>query len=194
MRLQLSPEISSGTRKLILQTLEELPCLNGSDISLAIKPRLTAYRGELRSGLLQAGTPVHAAAFIRRREMILEKALVRNPGMFRLILVHELFHFVWARLGNLSRASFADLVSAELRMGATGELGESADVKKTALRLKDQGLAGRLGRDYVCESFCDTAAWLYSRTELPSEFRLAKRWRELRRLWFTATFNQPRNC
>ncbi|MDQ2712304.1 MAG: hypothetical protein M3Y24_08765 [Acidobacteriota bacterium] len=137
---------------------------------------------------------MHAAAFISRREIILEKALVRNAGTFRLILVHELFHFVWARLGNASRAGFADLVSAELKIGAKGEIGESAAVKKAALRLKDPGLRSRRWRDYVCESFCDTAAWLYSGTELHAEFRLAKRWRELRRGWFAATFKDPRNC
>ncbi len=161
---------------------------------MRIKPNLTAYRGKLISGFSHQGTPVHAAAFIRRREIILEKELLQEPDTLRLILIHELFHFVWARLGNSTRAAFADVVSAELQMGAKGELGESADVKKVALRLKNPGPRSQLWRDYACESFCDTAAWLYSGAELDSEFRLAKRWRELRQRWFQATFDQTLRC
>jgi hypothetical protein len=47
---------------------------------------------------------------------------------------------------------------------------------------------GRAWRDYVCESFCDTAAWLYSGVRRHPEFTLAPRFRERRAAWFEAAF------
>jgi hypothetical protein len=41
-----------------------------------------------------------------------------------------------------------------------------------------------LWREYCCESFCDTAAWLYSGVQVHSEFTLAGRYRHRRRVWF----------
>ena len=39
-------------------------------------------------------------------------------------------------------------------------------------------------REYCCESFCDTAAWIYSGVRRHEEFTLAGRWRTGRRKWF----------
>jgi hypothetical protein len=134
---------------------------------------LKAHRGQLLSGLRQPGQPVHAASFIRRREIVLESQLLARPRKLKLILIHEIFHFVWVRLGNRRRASFAALIQAELACGARGELGESAMAAKP----------GAL-KNYVCESFCDTAAWLYSGLKTSPEFTLAARWQRRRRNWF----------
>ena len=127
---------------------------------------------------------MHAASFIRRREIILEYELLDKPSL-PLILVHEIFHFVWARLSNATRASFSALLAEEFRGKARGELGESASVRK---QLDPHG------RDYVCESFCDTAAWLYAAPGKDGNATLAKRWQTRRRLWFEAAFAGPIHC
>ena len=56
--------------------------------------------------------------------------------MLRLILIHEVFHFVWVRLDNGSRREFARVLRKEIKAGARGELGESAAVRKATLRRK----------------------------------------------------------
>src|SRR5882757_304020 len=145
LRLQVSRSLSTAARRHILAAAAGIPALVGDPISIEILPELTAHRGKLLSGSPQRGVPVHAATFIRRREIVLETQLTRKPGVLRLITVHEVFHFVWARLGNSARRTWAALLEAEA--GARGELGESSSVKKTP----------ECTRDYICESFCDTA-------------------------------------
>ena len=129
---------------------------------------------------------MHAAAFIRKREIVLEEALLANAPKFRLILVHELFHFVWAKLGNPARYEYARLLEAERQRGARGELGESSAVAKLKVR-ESRGL-----RDYICESFCDTGAWLYAGVVQHPEFRLKPRWCALRLDWFRKIFASGR--
>jgi hypothetical protein len=121
---------------------------------------------------------VHAATFIRRREIVLETDLTRKPGDLGLITVHEIFHFVWARLGNPARRAWSALLETEAAAHARGELGESSSLKKSPV----------CTRDYACESFCDTAAWLYSGVRRSPHFTLAERWRSRRRAWFEHTF------
>jgi len=127
---------------------------------------------------------VHAASFIRRREIVLEYELLGKPTL-PLILVHEIFHFVWARLSNATRASFSALLADEFRGNARGELGESALVRKQV---------DRHSRDYICESFCDTAAWLYAPRGMHGNPTLAMRWRTRRRLWFEEIFTGSIPC
>lgn len=130
-----------------------------------------------------AGTAVYAAAFLRERKIILEEALLSNPPAFRLILLHELFHFVWLRLGNNARRAFSGLLLEERQRGARGELGESSAVKK---QLLTKGAGDWLWRDYVCESFCDTAAWRYAGVDESDDFQLSRCWRKRREAWFEA--------
>jgi hypothetical protein len=150
----------------------------GDPVSIKILPRLTAHRGKLLSGSPHLGVPVHAATFIRRREIVLETGLTRKPGALRLITVHEIFHFVWARLGNSARRAYAALLEAEAASHARGELGESSSLKKSPA----------CTRDYICESFCDTAAWLYAGVRRSRHFILAACWRKRRHAWFQETF------
>jgi hypothetical protein len=42
-------------------------------------------------------------------------------------------------------------------------------------------------REYCCESFCDSAAWLYSGIERHAEFTLPARSRRRRQAWFAKT-------
>jgi hypothetical protein len=163
--------------------------MGGRDLSVTVNPQLTDYRGKLLSGFPDLGTAIHAAAFIRQRRIVLESALLRSPDMLRLILIHEVFHFVWVRLDNKSRRQFASVLRKEIRAGARGELGESATVRKAALRRKgDLRPRTRGWNDYVCESFCDTAAWFFSGSPSTFEFKLARKWASIRREWFLSRF------
>jgi hypothetical protein len=154
--------------------LRRLPELSGQPIDLRFLPELSVSRGQLRSGV-SGGEAVHAASFIRKREMVLEKELLSNAHELARVFVHELFHFAWARLGNPARRSFESLIEVEIAMGARGELGWSSEMRKAA---------GVKSREYLCESFCDTAAWLYAGVAKHDEFTLAQRHRVKRARWF----------
>ena len=121
---------------------------------------------------------MHAASFIRKRRIVIERDLLGRAQKLRLIVVHEIFHFVWARLGNAARRSFEGILEQERSLHARGELGESAELRKSL----------RCWRGYVCESFCDTAAWMYAGVRRHPEFTLGRRWRNQRKAWFESYF------
>ena len=186
-QLLLSLPRNSRLTKLTADLHLGLPDLTGRPIRIFVQPQLTAHRGRLLSRHPHKGVAIHAASFIRERRIVLETQLLRKTRLLRLILVHEIFHFVWARLGNRKRAEYAAIIQHELASGAGGELGESSDVKKTA-----RGPVGAPAwRDYVCESFCDTAAFLYAGVAGHATFTLAQRWIARRRKWFQETFTTP---
>ena len=146
---------------------------------------LTGYPIEIRysAGLRDtSGNPAHAATFIRQRLVILDNELRRDPNEHRRILMHELFHFVWVRLGNRKRHSWETLLRAEWAGGAHGEAGWSAEWRKRGLAETDAAGRTRKWREYCCESFCDTAACLETGTR--SELTLASRRLAVRRAWF----------
>ncbi len=152
-------------------------------IEIRLVGGLRAHRGELRSGQ-EKGTEVHAGSFLRRREIVLDSALLARPPEMLRILTHELYHFVWLRLGNAARRSYEDLVAGECRGGMRGELGWSSQWRKDALSLRDRTQRTRRWREYVCESFCDTASWLIGGTGRHPEYTLERPARERRRAWF----------
>ncbi len=131
---------------------------------------------------------MYAASFLRRREIVLDAELIERPRLLQLILIHELFHFVWVRLGNPRRARFGRLLANEYAQRARGELGESAAVQKSLLNARDCVARSSRWRDYVCESFCDTAAWHFSRIRQSGTFTLSSRWRKRRAQWFEESF------
>ena len=133
------------------------------------------------------GAPAHAATYLRKRRMVIEQTLMADRDEFARIFVHELFHFVWLRLSNGKRLSYEELLAKELRRGARGELGWSAQWRKRKLSLRHASERTRRWREYCCESFCDTAAWRYAGVSRHSEFTLATDARERRRRWFTRT-------
>jgi hypothetical protein len=137
-------------------------------------------RVETARGLRDRRGPVHAGAFLRERRI----ALDCTRAEFRRIFVHEVAHFIWLRLGNSARCSFETLVRAEMAARARGELGWSADWRKDGLKAQDIVGRTRRWREYCCESFCDSAAWLYCGTMRHEEFTLGARWRRGRRAWF----------
>jgi len=132
----------------------------------------------------EAGDPAHAATFLRQRRMVLEEALMADADDFARIFVHELFHFVWLRLGNAKRKSYECVMAGELRRGVRGELGWSAEWRKNKLEARDRKARNRRWREYCCESFCDTAAWRYAGVKKHREFTLESRAREERGEWF----------
>ncbi len=158
--------------------------MEGSPILLELLPQLTAQRGKLLSARPELGYAVHAASFIRKRRIVLESELLHNPAVLRLILAHELFHFAWVRLNNAQRRGYLHLVSMELNRGARGELGESSVVAKQSVAGANWFTDSARFKNYVCESFCDTGAWLYGGVQTHSFFSLAKKWQKQRAAWF----------
>jgi hypothetical protein len=163
--------------------LAAVPALSGDPVRLRFLPDLTTARGKLRSGA-PGGTEVHAASYPRRREMVLDAALLRNEPELARILVHEIFHFCWFRLGNALRASYGDLLEWEVKAGARGELGWPSESVKQKLRRADWSSRSLRWREYTCESFCDTAAWLYAGLSQHPEWSLPARFRRRRARWF----------
>lgn len=158
-----------------ISLLRRVPALCGRSIDIQGPDGLGRRRG-----------PVHAGSFLRERRI----AFDCTHAEFARIFVHELAHFIWLRLGNAVRYSFEELVSAELAQGARGELGWSAERRKKALKSEHRQTRSRAWREYCCESFCDTAAWLWSGRARHSEFTLALRHRKLRARWFANTLGE----
>lgn len=152
--------------------LRRLPAMSGAPVRIR-----TAW------GLRDRHGPVHAATHPRERCIRFDCTRAEFPRIF----VHEVFHFVWLRAGNPVRRAFEDLLAAERRAGAPGEMGWSAEWRKARLTERDVRLRTRRWREYCSESFCDTAAWLYSGVGQHAEFTLSAVFRQRRRVWFRKT-------
>ena len=113
------------------------------------------YRRDLRD---TAGNPAYAATWIRTRVIFLDADLRQDPGERHRVVLHELFHFVWVRLGNPRRFAWESVLAAERKARARGEAGWSAEWRKGELSDRDAAERSRRWREYCCESFCDTAA------------------------------------
>jgi hypothetical protein len=159
--------------------------VRGEPLHVRFLPRLTAWRGRLMQSD-ERGQPVHAASFLRRRLIILDVELRKHPRELERILTHELLHFAWMRLGNALRRSWEDVLAGELRHRARGELGWSSEWRKSKLSAGDWRNRTRRWREYACESFADTAAWLRAERRAHEEFTLAARYRAARKQWFAA--------
>jgi hypothetical protein len=120
--------------------------------------------------------------------ILLDAGVLAENGEFERILVHELFHFVWVRLSNAARRAWEDLVRVEIASGARGELGWSSEWRKHRLAVDSARERDARWRRYACESFCDTAAWMYSGVKSHDEFTLGSRAGKVRRGWFAARF------
>ena len=120
--------------------VKPLPPITGKPIRLEIRNELKDGRDE-----------VHAGAFLRERRIAFDSGLAANRKEFARIFVHELFHFVWLRLGNPRRWSYEKLLRDELAGRARGELGWSAEWRKRELAAEDSRLRSRRWREYACE-------------------------------------------
>jgi hypothetical protein len=165
-----------------------LAAFEGRSVRLHFLPALTADGRRLYSNRPH-GQPVFAGSFIRKRKIVLDRELERQPRELARILVHELFHFAWVRLGNPARRSYETMVRREWKQRARGELGWSAESRKRVLSDRPIPAPGfPPWRDYLCESFCDTGAWLYSGVHRHPEYTLATRHRDRRAEWFRSQF------
>ncbi len=160
----LEPSLRQASR-----VLRRLPPLTGAPIHIGRAPGLRSRYGAS-----------HAGTLLRDRRILFDCA----PAEFPRIFVHEVFHFVWLRAGNPARNSFGQLLASEIERAVSGELGWSAELRKGKLTAADRRNRTRRWREYCCESFCDTAAWLYSGVEGHDEFTLSKGCRKTRRQWF----------
>src|SRR3954453_1235687 len=110
--------------------------------------------------------------------------MLKTPRVLERIFVHEVFHFVWSKLGAKLRSSYEQLVLDEFEAAVVGELGWSAESMKLQLASSDCELRTRRWKDYLCESFCDTAGWLFGTARQYSEMTLGREQRDARRRWF----------
>ncbi|HEU0140951.1 MAG TPA: hypothetical protein VFQ79_14605, partial [Bryobacteraceae bacterium] len=78
---------------------------------------------------------------------------------------------------------------SEASRKACGELGWSAWVLKRCLSARDIAERTPAWRAYACESFCDSAACIYSGISSHPEFTLASRFRNIRLHWFSMQFS-----
>ncbi len=131
---------------------------------------------------------VHAASFIRQRRMVLDRALLAHPPELARILIHELFHFAWVRLSNADRLNWESVLAREFERRARGELGWSSELRKSELAADAARVRSRAWRDYACESFCDTAAFLLAGLYRHPEFNLKPAFRRGREAWFAGFF------
>ncbi len=138
-------------------------------------------RVEVRNSL----GPHLAATSIPKRLILLDKQVLDQEGDFERILIHEVFHFVWIRLSNSTRRDWEKLLASER---AAGELGWSAEWRKQKLKTSDAKVRTPAWRRYARESFCDSAAWLYSGLKRHDEFTLPAAARRVRRQWFERNF------
>jgi hypothetical protein len=145
-----------------------LPKLAGRPVLVRIRPSLG---------------PHLAATSIPQRVILLDSEVLAPPE-FERILVHEIFHFAWVRLSNSLRWDWERVLVREIGRHAEGELGWSAERRKSRLTSGDVRARARPWRLYACESFCDTAAWRFASVRAHEEFTLKARFRGLRRAWF----------
>ncbi len=145
-----------------------LPALDGRPIRVVIRPSLG---------------PHLAATSIPRRIIYLDREVLTQRGDFERILVHELFHFVWVRLSNALRRDWEQVLAHELQQRAKGELGWSAEWRKDKLTARDRRSRTPAWRQYACESFCDSAARVYSGLVKHDEFTLSSPWVKRRTAW-----------
>ncbi len=189
--MRLSPKLRRPFLRLVKALASELPEAHGKYIRVRFLPNLHTHRGRLISD--SVGESIHAASDIRKRVIVLDAGLRAEPAELRRILVHELFHFAWANLGNATRKSWTKLIESEWNRRARGELGWSSEYRKKELRAMPPGEHHpRTWREYLCESFCDTAAWIYAGLDSHDEFTLAPRFAKAREKWFRESFGSKK--
>src|ERR671914_591869 len=88
---------------------ERMPLLQAErTIHVSFRPHLTAYKGKLLSKSPK-GDAVYAGSFLRERKIVLDETMLRTPRVLERIFVHEVFHFVWSKLGNNLRTSYEEI-------------------------------------------------------------------------------------
>jgi len=84
------------------------------------------------------------------------------------------------------RRSFEELLARQIN--ARGELGWSSEYRKAELDSRDLRDRSRRWREFSCEAFCDTAAFIFARRKQHDEFTLAAVHCRKRIAWFRKNF------
>jgi hypothetical protein len=151
-------------------------------VKIDFRPNLHARRGKLFAGRNATGEPVHAGAFLKKRRVTLDTELLSDAPELMRILTHELFHFVWWRLDNATRLDWERLLKREK---TTKDLGWSAEKRRALLTANDLRRRTKAWREYCCEAFADTAAYVFSPPgRRHEEFALPAAAKRERRRWF----------
>jgi hypothetical protein len=206
--IELSPAMSRAERRAVAFWIRRLPdgfAARLPPLKLAVADQLGSTRASVRineAPPVQNRSPnnhLHAASFIPQRYVVLRRSLFRRRIELGRIFYHELCHFFWPRLGNPLRQRYEAMLEREFRDGTRGELGYSAELRKEKLRAAG-GSPGRkarlrrLWREYVCESFCDTTAYVLlgpERRVRHSEYTLSGAARERRCRWVASLCGLP---
>jgi hypothetical protein len=190
--------ISSRHEPLKVAVAEQLISTGGS---VFIGENLPRKRNASPRKDSQRSSQPYAVSYIPERYLVLERALFRRRIEHGRILYHELCHFLWPRLGNRRRRRFQELIRRELRERVRGELGYSSEIRKASLLAASrQGISrralARQQRDYFCECFCDTGAYVLlgdERRAKHSEFTLSRAARKRRAgVWEAVAVAGPR--
>jgi hypothetical protein len=160
--------------------IEKLGQFDGEPVEWRFARGLRVRRGRLETGA-GPGQEVHAATFPRRREVVLDAALEREPGELSRIVAHELFHFTWLRMNNGQRRAWEELIAGE---PGRGELGWSAEWRKRELTAEDRSSRTKRWREYAAESFCDTGAWVATGLTGDQDVTPGARWVRRRERFF----------
>jgi len=181
---KLPPAFANRLPRLKLAVADDLCCIGSHVFVNGMTGQLAAENTS------RSNSRLHAASFIPQRYVVLQRDLFRRRVELGRILYHELCHFLWPRLGNLLRGSYEALLQSEFERGARGELGYSAQWRKEKLKRRSATPwteePGRLWREYVCESFCDTASYILlgpERRARHSEYTLGRKARQRRERW-----------
>lgn len=206
--IELSPHMTRKERRALEFWIGRLPAgfvARLPRLKLAVADHLGSARASVfinevsREEKPPPANHLHAASFIPERYVVLHRNLFRRRVELGRILYHELGHFLWPRLGNPLRQGYDAMLRREFRGGARGELGFSAELRKEKLRAEG-GPAGRrrrprgVWREYVCESFCDTAAYVLlgpERRARHSEYTLSRAARARRCRWLADVCGIP---
>ena len=203
--IELSPRMTREERRALASWVRRLPegfTNRLPRLKLAVADELGLVRSSVFVNGIPSGIPgqaarendrrpqnrLHAASFIPQRYVVFHRDLFRRRVELGRILYHELCHFLWPRLGNRLRQGYEAMLQAEFDAGTRGELGYSAEWRKEKLRAEGGAVRKktRLWREYVCESFCDTASYVLLGSERRgkhSEYTLSRAARERRRRW-----------
>ena len=100
------------------------------------------------------GDEIFAASFLARREIVFALELLDDASALVEVFAHEIYHFVWRRLGNVERANWAALLGGE---AVPKHAGLSSQLRFETFQNSGKD---RHWKDYVCEAFCDTAGAL----------------------------------
>ena len=150
-------------------------------MKIDFRPNLHARRGKMVAGRLASGEAIHAGALLSKRRVTFDSGLLDDAPELMRIMAHELFHFVWRRLDNATRLDWEQLLASER---TRFDLGWSAESRRRAMTREDVRLRTKRWREYCCEAFSDTAAWIFSSGLPHDEFSLPTAARQERRRWF----------